>query len=91
MDSDYRTLHVERYGEPDSDAGGLGNARCEFNGECSREWSNECECVKDGVCRLESASSVFFSRIYPTVSEKKIEVAAHEDWRRHRENVSEMT
>jgi hypothetical protein len=59
MDRDYRTLHVERYGEPDSDAGGLGNARCEFNGECSREWSNECECVKDGVCRLESASNVF--------------------------------
>lgn len=59
MDRGYRTLHVERYGEPDSDAGGLGNARCEFNGECSREWSNECESVKDGVCRLESASSVF--------------------------------
>lgn len=55
----YRTLHAERYGEPDSDAGGLGNARCEFDGECSREWLNECESVKDGVCRLESASSVF--------------------------------
>jgi hypothetical protein len=56
----YRTLHVERYGEPDRDAGGLGgNARCECKGEFSREWSNECESVRDGVCRLESASSVF--------------------------------
>ena len=55
----HRTLHVERYGEFDSEAGGLrGKAGCEYEGEFSLEWSKECESVRDGVWRLESASTV---------------------------------
>lgn len=53
-DSGHRTLQTEGCGDPNSDDGGLGGKdRRVWKGEFSLEWSNECESVKDGVCRVE--------------------------------------